>query len=68
MKHFILLFTILLYLGIVSYCCTLTFDNAERIEEQQNEIEHLNQQIIKNELLIKLLINKEAKENENETF
>lgn len=68
MKHFILLFTILLYLGIVSYSCTLAFGNVEKIEDQQHQIEHLKQEQIKNELLIRLLMNKEAKENENETF
>lgn len=35
MKHFIsfiILFVILIYLGTVSYCCTLTFDNGGDIE------------------------------------
>ena len=67
MKHFIsfiILFVVLIYLGTVSYCCTLAFDNAEKIEEQQNKIEYLNQQVIKNELLIKILMNKETKKND----
>lgn len=67
MKHFIsfiILFVILIYLGMVSYSCTLAFGNAEKIEEQQHQIEHLKQEQIKNELLIKLLMNKETKKND----
>ena len=52
---FIILFTILLYLGIVSYCCTLTFDNAEKIEEQQEQIDELVKKNHVQDLRLKIL-------------